>query len=106
MATNVTPPERLGQTCLADGRRLSWAEWGPPSGTPVLLCSGSATSRWLGLPVDVITRLGVRLITVDRPGLGASSAADGRTLNDWALDIGEFAQTRAAPGMRARRYSP
>lgn len=105
MAINVTPPERLGQARLADGRRLGWAEWGSPSGTPVLLCSGSATSRWLGLPIDAIRRLGVRLITVDRPGLGASSAADGWTLHDWALDIGEFAQTRALAGMAAIGFS-
>ncbi|MFL4901831.1 alpha/beta fold hydrolase [Streptomyces sp. MMS24-I2-30] len=105
MVINVTPPERLGQTRLAGGRRLGWAEWGSPSGTPVLLCSGSATSRWLGLPVDAISGLGVRLITVDRPGLGASSAADGWTLHDWALVVGEFAQARALAGMAAVGFS-
>lgn len=105
MATDVTPPERLGQARLADGRLLGWAEWGPPAGTPVLLCSGSATSRWLGLPVDALGRLGIRLITVDRPGLGVSGAADGWTLLDWTLDIGEFARTRAPAGMAVIGYS-
>ncbi|MGI5509178.1 alpha/beta fold hydrolase [Streptomyces sp. CA-106131] len=105
MTTGVTPPERLGSTRLSNGRRLGWAEWGPESGTPILMCSGSATSRWLGLPVDTIRRLGIRLIAVDRPGLGMSSAAADWTLGDWTRDISEFAEARELLEMAAIGYS-
>ncbi|WP_229840780.1 alpha/beta fold hydrolase [Streptomyces brasiliensis] len=55
--------------------------------------------------MDTIRRFGVRLITVDRPGLGASSADDGWTLRDWALGIREFAQVQRAEGMAAIGFS-
>jgi pimeloyl-ACP methyl ester carboxylesterase len=86
----VVEPARLGQHELADGRCLAWAEWGPTDGVPVLLCPGVATGRRLGFGAAVIDSLGVRLISVDRPGLGASEPAPRRTLNDWADDIAEL----------------
>nr|WP_262401883.1 alpha/beta fold hydrolase [Actinomadura sp. CNU-125] len=79
----VDTPARLGETRLPDGRVLGWAEWGPPDGVPVLLCPGAATSRRLGFGTDVVDALGVRLISVDRPGLGVSTpAADVRRFAD------------------------
>ncbi|RKE10330.1 pimeloyl-ACP methyl ester carboxylesterase [Catellatospora citrea] len=87
----VTEPDRFGQVRLADGRRLGWAEWGPPGGAPVLFCPGAGTSRRLGFGADAVDAFGVRLISLDRPGLGASDAAPGRTLIDWAADVAEFA---------------
>ncbi|MFJ5264941.1 alpha/beta fold hydrolase [Streptomyces sp. NPDC088387] len=105
MTTGVTPPGRLGETRLASGRVLGWAEWGSPSGWPVLLCPGSATSRWLGVDVRAVQWLGVRLISVDRPGLGASDAMADWTLHNWAADIGEFARLRGLRGMAALGYS-
>lgn len=101
----VKEPDRLGETSLADGRRLGWAEWGPVDGTAVLLCPGAATSRWLGFGGDVIDELGVRLISVDRPGLGASDPAPGRTLLDFAADIGQLARLRGLSGLRAVGFS-
>lgn len=101
----VKEPDRLGETSLADGRRLGWAEWGPVDGAAVLLCPGAATSRWLGFGGDVIDELGVRLISVDRPGLGASDPAPGRTLLDFAADIGQLARLRGLSGLRAVGFS-
>ncbi|GAA2788896.1 alpha/beta hydrolase [Saccharopolyspora taberi] len=86
---------RLGSTRLATGRRLGWAEWGPPDGTAVLFCPGAAQSRSLGFGTDVVGELGVRLISVDRPGLGISDPVPGRTLLDWADDIAALADERA-----------
>ncbi|MGH7866779.1 MAG: alpha/beta fold hydrolase, partial [Candidatus Dormibacteraceae bacterium] len=62
---------------------------------PVLLCPGAATSRWLGFGSDAVDALGVRLISVDRPGLGASMPVPGRTFADFAEDIRHFAALRA-----------
>lgn len=87
-------PDRLGVSVLPDGRGLGWAEWGPEAGLPVLLCSGAATGRSLGCDGDVVDELGVRLIAVDRPGLGASDPLPGRTLTDWAADVRAFVTAR------------
>jgi pimeloyl-ACP methyl ester carboxylesterase len=86
MAAFTSDPARLGETRLPDGRLLGWAEWGPRDGVPVLLCPGAATSRRLGFGAGVVDALGVRLISVDRPGLGASTPAPGRTFADFAAD--------------------
>jgi pimeloyl-ACP methyl ester carboxylesterase len=101
----VREPDRLGQTTLADGRRLGWAEWGPEDGVPVLLCPGAATSRWLGFGTDVVGELRVRLMSVDRPGLGASDPAPGRTLLDFASDVERLAAARGLTGLRAVGFS-
>ena len=61
----------------ADGRRLCFAEWGRADGVPVFVLHGSPGSR-LGVAAEteaVVTDLGGRLITYDRPGYGQS---DGR----------------------------
>ncbi|HLN65243.1 MAG TPA: hypothetical protein VK464_27290 [Symbiobacteriaceae bacterium] len=47
----ITAPVRLGQTRLPDGRRLGWAEWGPESGMPVLLCPGAPLADGWGSAV-------------------------------------------------------
>jgi pimeloyl-ACP methyl ester carboxylesterase len=91
MNHGVKKPERLGATKLPDGRRLGWAQWGPNDGTPVLFFSGAAMGRSLGFGVHLLDRQGVRLIAVDRPGLGASDPDPGRTLNDWVADVRQLA---------------
>ncbi|NDU76229.1 alpha/beta fold hydrolase [Actinomadura sp. DSM 109109] len=92
--TFVEPPARTGEERLPGGRLLGWAEWGPRDGIPVLLSPGAATSRSLGFGAEAVPGLGVRLISVDRPGLGASTPAPGRTFVDFAEDIGVFADRR------------
>lgn len=87
MDVGVDDPDRVGAEVLRDGRRLAWAEWGPADGTPVVFCGGAGWGRWLGFGSDVLTELGVRLVAVERPGLGDSTPAPGRTLLDWADDI-------------------
>ncbi|HZG06418.1 MAG TPA: alpha/beta hydrolase [Streptomyces sp.] len=101
MDVHITDPARTGEQRLPDGRLLGWAEWGPRDGTPVLLSPGAATSRRLGFGADAVDGLGVRLIALDRPGLGASTPAPGRTFADFAEDVRAFAAGRGlgAPAM-------
>ncbi|UAK34421.1 alpha/beta hydrolase [Nocardia asteroides] len=94
MSVSIRDPDRIGTTRLTDGRALGWAEWGPPDGTPVLLCPGAATSRRLGFGADSVEGLGVRLVSVDRPGLGASTPAPDRTFASFADDIRELSARR------------
>ncbi|WOI60413.1 alpha/beta fold hydrolase [Streptomyces fradiae] len=105
MDYGVREPARLGQTRLPDGRLLGWAEWGPADGRPVLLCPGAATSRWLGFGGDVVDRAGIRLVSVDRPGLGASDPSPGRTLTSWATDIRHLFGERALHAPSAVGFS-
>ncbi|GAA4019651.1 alpha/beta hydrolase [Allokutzneria multivorans] len=95
METGVAEPELVGQTRLPDGRALGWAEWGPSDGRPVLLCPGAATSRRLGFGTDSLPAMNVRLISVDRPGLGASDPQPGRSLTSWADNIAHLLKARS-----------
>lgn len=90
----VRDPERQGETRLPGGRVLGWAEWGPEGGVPVLLCPGAATGRVLGFGPEAVGPLGVRLVSVDRPGLGASTPSPGRTFADFAADMRDLIALR------------
>jgi pimeloyl-ACP methyl ester carboxylesterase len=92
---DLDPPARRGETLVAAGRRLAWSEWGSPDGAPVLLSPGAATSGSLGFATGALDRLGVRLIGLDRPGLGRSDGSPGRTLLDFAGDVTALAAARA-----------
>jgi pimeloyl-ACP methyl ester carboxylesterase len=77
---------------LGDGRRLAFEESGDPHGRPVFFFHGWCASRILRHPDDARTgALGVRLVTVDRPGAGLSDFQPGRTLLDWPADVAALA---------------
>lgn len=101
----IARPSRRGKTKLANGRSLGWAEWGDERGRPVLLFPGAGTSASLGFGVEILERLEVRLIGVDRPGLGLSDPAPGRTLLDWAQDIAGLIEVRALGSTPAVGFS-
>ena len=77
---------------LRDGHFLAFAEWGDPAGQPLFLFHGAYGSR-LERPLDdeLTAFSGARLLTVDRPGHGASDFQPGRQISDWAGDVGELA---------------
>ncbi|MBD3887241.1 alpha/beta hydrolase [Phormidium tenue FACHB-886] len=77
---------------LQDGRVLAWSEWGSIEGLPVLFCTAAATSGSLGFGANDLPELGLRLIAVDRPGLGASDPHPSKTLSSWVTDICELIQ--------------
>ena len=79
---------------LRDGRRLCFAEYGDPGGSPVLLFHGNPSSRlsW-GLIPGSPFRPDLRLIAPDRPGFGGSDFQPGRRLLDWPDDVGELADS-------------
>ena len=76
---------------LADGRALAYAEWGDPGGAPVLHFHGIPGSRLERHTDDgIYARLGIRYVTVDRPGYGRSDPSPGRTFVDWGADVAEL----------------
>ncbi len=92
MSTNAWS-DRSGTTVrLHDGRVLGYAEYGDPAGKAVFHFHGSASSR-IEHPADeaILTRLGIRFISTDRPGHGRSDPQPGRRLLDWPDDIRELA---------------
>jgi len=93
----IDPPERKVTMKLQDGRRLTWYEWGPESGRPLLFCTGAAMNGSLAFGTDQLATFSFRLIAFDRPGLGASDQHPAKTLLSWADDIG---QAIAAYGLR------
>ncbi|MCX6063282.1 MAG: alpha/beta hydrolase [Caldiserica bacterium] len=73
---------------LVDGRTLGYAEFGDPSGKPVLFFHGFPASRLEGIALDAPARaVGVRLIAPDRPGFGLSDPKPRRSFSDWPEDV-------------------
>ncbi|MET0694061.1 MAG: alpha/beta hydrolase [Propionibacteriaceae bacterium] len=81
-------PRRTGEVELPDGRRLAYAEYGDLDGTPMLFVPGAATSSRMNFGPVALAERGVRLISLDRPGLGHSSPAPTGTLLSFAEDVG------------------
>lgn len=77
---------------LRDGRRLGYAEYGDPSGAPVLLFRGTPSSRLAYRPGDTVaSSLGARVVVPERPGYGWSDFQPGRALLDWPDDVVQLA---------------
>ncbi len=73
---------------VPDGRTLAVSELGHSAGYPVVWCHGGLSSRMdVALAADDLVTLGIRLVTVDRPGIGESARAKGRRVADWPSDI-------------------
>lgn len=79
-----------GSLRLPDGRSVSFVDLGDPSGAPVFHFHGTPSSRLETLFFDLDTaaaRAGLRLLALDRPGIGGSDPHPGRTLLDQAHDV-------------------
>lgn len=87
---------------LSDGRKLSYAEYGPPGGKLVFYFHGIPASRVEPtLITDEIWKSGIRMVAPDRPGMGQSTPCPDRTILDWADDVAELAD---ALGCRDRKF--
>src|SRR5690242_21633757 len=78
---------------LRDGRALGYMEVGKSDGAPIFHFHGNGTSRLEVLTVQAVAEnVGVRLIGLDRPGIGRSDAKAGYRLLDWPDDVVEVAE--------------
>jgi pimeloyl-ACP methyl ester carboxylesterase len=75
---------------LRDGRKLSFAEWGQADGKPLLMISGSNSGRLTKIQDELLQEFGIRLITLDRAGLGLSTYQPNRRLLDFPDDIAQL----------------
>jgi len=75
---------------LADGRKVELEEYGDPSGTPALWFHGAFSSRLEAWCLDAPAReLGLRVVSLDRPGVGGSDNDPHRTVTGYAADVRE-----------------
>ncbi|HTX63677.1 MAG TPA: alpha/beta hydrolase [Acidimicrobiales bacterium] len=85
LARHVEP---TGFVALPDGRVLAYSEFGEPHGYPVVNCHGSFVGRLdIAAAEPAARRLGIRIISPDRPGTGGSTRARGRVIAEWADDV-------------------
>ncbi len=69
---------------LANGQRTSWLQYGVPTGAPLFFNNG-----WPGCAAQAVylqeqaLRLGLRVISIDRPGFGRSTSQPQRGLLEW-----------------------
>jgi pimeloyl-ACP methyl ester carboxylesterase len=85
---------KINQTIkLKDGRTLGFAEFGDPQGKPIFEFHGNPSSR-LGSELfdESAKKMGIRVIGIDRPGMGLSDFKPNRKLLDWPDDVIELAE--------------
>jgi pimeloyl-ACP methyl ester carboxylesterase len=74
---------------LRDGRTLGYTTYGMTTGKTLLYFGGSRLEAGiLARPAELS---GIRLIGIDRPGMGRSQFQEGRRLLDWPADVVEVA---------------
>lgn len=83
----------LATLILSDGRKLGYAEYGSPSGEPILYQHGFPGSQVEAAGLDdAASRVGARIIAIDRPGYGWSSQHKDGTLLSRARDVETLAK--------------
>ena len=86
---------------LSYGRVLGYAEYGDSLGYPILYFHGGQESRLSSKFMDsAAKKLNVRIISLDRPGVGLSTFQKNRQFIDWGKDVSEFADS-----LRLEKYS-
>jgi pimeloyl-ACP methyl ester carboxylesterase len=77
------------------GRRLAWTEYGDPVGRPLVYCHGWPSSRLQAALLDHAARVrALRVLAIDRPGMGRSDRQPGRVLSDWPPLLAAFADAQ------------
>lgn len=74
------------QTSNHGSLTITYTDLGAPNGPTLFYLPGMFASRYLGLPLHAIAeRAGVRLLVVDRPGMGGSTnVAPEKRVKAWA----------------------
>lgn len=76
-----------------DRRWVAYEQIGDPAGTPVFVLHGTPGSRFSGQHPhpERVTRVGLRVITYDRPGYGRSTRQPGRSVVDCVAEVAAIA---------------
>src|SRR5215218_1571669 len=99
---NVRRPALEGTIAVRGDRRLSFAEYGPRHGPAIVWMHGTPGAR-RQIPLEareLADRKGVRIIGLDRPGIGSSTAHLYPDILDWAHDLELVLDTLAVDKVR------
>ena len=86
---DVIAPRVEGTVGVGGGRRLGFAEFGPPSGRSVVWLHGTPGAR-RQIPVEArrfALEHGLRIVGIDRPGIGSSTPHLYSSMADFAPDL-------------------
>lgn len=85
-----TSTSRAHHVLVEGSRTLAGCSLGPASGQPVLFMAGAATSKLMAFGHEQLERRDIRLLTMDRAGIGDSTPDPERTLASTAEDYRRF----------------
>ncbi|OBI98356.1 alpha/beta fold hydrolase [Mycobacterium asiaticum] len=95
MAVAIDRPKLEGNIAVGEGRQIGFAEFGAPQGRAVFWLHGTPGAR-RQIPTEArvyAEHHNVRLIGVDRPGIGSSTPHQYETLSAFAEDLRVIADT-------------
>ena len=89
---NLPPAKEPSYWEHSPGKVLAWNEYGAPEGKPVFYYHGWPSSRLQArIAHHLAKERGIRLISMDRPGIGKSTLVRDRKLEDWPALMARFA---------------
>jgi pimeloyl-ACP methyl ester carboxylesterase len=100
--SNVRRPALEGTVAVRDDRRLSFAEYGSRRGPAIVWMHGTPGAR-RQIPLEIreyADRQGVRIIGLDRPGIGSSTPYLYPDVLDWTRDLELVLDTLAIDTVR------
>jgi pimeloyl-ACP methyl ester carboxylesterase len=100
--SEIDRPRLEGSVAVRDGRRLSFAEFGHPRGAAVIWMHGTPGAR-RQIPVEArafAEEHDLRIIGVDRPGIGSSTPHLYPNILDWTQDLVELCDVLDIDTMR------
>ena len=95
MSVEIARPKLEGNVAVGTDRRLGFAEFGDPQGRAIFWLHGTPGAR-RQVPVEArlyAEKNQIRLIGVDRPGIGSSTPYEYATVIDFADDLRTVADT-------------
>ncbi|MCH9667490.1 MAG: alpha/beta hydrolase [Actinomycetia bacterium] len=101
MTIDIARPKLEGNVAVGTDRRIGFAEFGDPQGRAIFWLHGTPGAR-RQIPVEArlyAEKNQVRLIGIDRPGIGSSTPHEYATVIDFAEDLRTIADTFAIDRM-------
>ena len=99
---DIERPRLEGSVAVGGGRRLSFAEFGSPRGAAIIWMHGTPGGR-RQIPVEARAYAAdhdIRIIGIDRPGIGTSTPHLYANVLDWTADLELLADALAIDTMR------
>src|ERR1700752_3244258 len=95
MVISIARPKREGNIAVGDDRQLGFAEFGDPQGRAVFWLHGTPGAR-RQIPTEArvyAEQHNIRLIGIDRPGIGSSTPHRYKNIAAFADDLQAIADT-------------